>query len=215
MPDDAVPANTGPGDTGRPRAGPRFTTPGLAEMTGAQREIYALFTSGPRAGPGAAFSLAGAAGQLAGPPAVWLLSPPVGLALEKVGHAVRFQLQVPPRTREIVILLTGHHHASPFEVYAHTRAGLAAGLSQADLDALAAGQQPALADETERAAYAATREILATGTLSDESYAAAVAVLTERGLFEVVALIGWYGMLAVQLAVFGVRPPGAAGDDGQ
>lgn len=210
MPDDAVQE-----DTGRPRAVPRFATPSLAEMTDAQREIYALFTTGPRAAAGAAFSLAGAQGQLAGPPAVWLLSPPVGLALEKVGRAVRFQLEVPPRAREIVILMTGHHHASPFEIYAHSRGGLAAGLSPADLDALAAGQPPALADDTERAAYAATREILADGTLSHDSYRAAVTVLTERGLFEVVALIGWYSMLAVQLAVFGVQPPGAAGHDEQ
>ena len=204
-----MPADTPPGSA------PRFVTPPLEEMTSAQREIYALFTSGERAAPGAAFSLAGADGRLAGPPAVWLLSPPVGLALEKVGHAVRFQLQLPPRAREMVILMTGHHHASRFEVYAHTAGGLAAGLSQADLDALTAGQPPALADDTERAAYTATGEILDTGTLSDDSYAAAAAALTEPGLFEVVALIGWYGMLAVQLAVFGVRPPASAAGGGQ
>lgn len=190
----------------------RFTSPRLAEMTEAQRELYALFTTGPRAAPGAAFSLAAAAGErLTGPPAVWMLSPPVGLALEKVGAAVRFGLKLPPRAREIAILMTGHQHASPFEVYAHTKGGLAAGLSPADLDELAAGRAPALADDAERAVYAAAREILETGTLSDDSYGAAVAALTERGLFELVMLIGWYGMLAVQLAVFGVRPPESAG----
>lgn len=190
----------------------RFTSPRLAEMTEAQRELYALFTTGPRAAHGAAFSLAAAGERLTGPPAAWMLSPPVGLALEKVGAAVRFGLELPPRAREIAILMTGHQHASPFEVYAHTKGGLAAGLSPADLDELAAGRAPALADDTERGVYAAAREILETGTLGDDSYRAAVAALTERGLFELVMLIGWYGMLAVQLAVFGVRPPESAGD---
>ena len=99
----------------------------------------------------------------------------------------------------------------PFELYAHTRAGAAAGLSPEDLRALAAGQPPALSTDTERITYAATRAILATGTLQDEEYAQAVSVLGATGLFELATLIGWYSMVAVQLAVFGLRPPGEPG----
>lgn len=104
--------------------------------------------------------------------------------------------------------LVAHHHDSPFELYAHTRAGAAAGLSPEDLAALAAGQPPARMTEVERACYTAARRVLASGTADDEQYAQAVSVLGTRQLFELITLIGWYSMVAIQLAVFGLAPPG-------
>ena len=59
--------------------------------------------------------------------------------------------------------------------------------------------------------YAVTRQILADGTVSDAEYARAVSVLGTAGLFELTTLIGWYTMLAFQLSVFGVLPPGEPG----
>jgi 4-carboxymuconolactone decarboxylase len=189
----------------------RFTSPVPGEMTEGQLAIYKLFATGRRAQPGNPFSLVDASGRLQGPPAAWVLAPPLGRALEQLGGAVRYELSLPARASEIAILLVAHHHASPFELYAHTRAGAAAGLSPEDLRALAAGQPPALSTDEERITYAVTRAILAAGTLDDEEYAAAVSVLGAAGLFELATLIGWYSMVAVQLAVFGLRPPGEPG----
>ena len=189
----------------------RFTSPTPDEMTEEQLAMYKLFATGRRAQPGNPFSLVDESGRLQGPPAAWVLAPPLGRALEQLGGAVRYELSLSARAGEIAILLVAHHHASPFELYAHTRAGAAAGLSPEDLRALAAGQPPALSTDAERITYAVTRAILATGTLDDEEYAAAVSVLGATGLFELTTLIGWYSMVAVQLAVFGLRPPGEPG----
>jgi alkylhydroperoxidase family enzyme len=186
----------------------RFTSPAPQEMSAEQQAIYAMFATGRRAQPGSAFSLVDASGRLQGPPAAWVLAPPLGRALEQLGGAVRYELTLPARACEIVILLVAHHHDSPFELYAHTRAGAAAGLSGEDLAALAAGQPPARMTEVERACYTAARQILAAGTVDDEQYAQAVGVLGTRQLFELTTLIGWYTMVAVQLAVFGLAPPG-------
>jgi 4-carboxymuconolactone decarboxylase len=186
----------------------RFTSPTPAEMTPEQRELYQLFATGKRAAPGSPFSLVDESGRLQGPPAAWVLAPSLGRGLEQLGGAVRYARTLPERASEIAILLVGHHHQSPFEVHAHTRAGAAAGLSQADLDALAAGRPPELTTEPERVIYAVTRQVLAAGTLDDAAYARAVGVLGAAGLFELTTLIGWYTMLAVQLSVFGLLPPG-------
>jgi len=180
-------------------------------MTEEQRALYKLFATGRRAQPGSAFSLVDEDGRLQGPPAAWVLAPPVGRALEQLGGVVRYELSLPARASEIAILLVAHHRRSPFELYAHTRAGAAAGLSPDDLDALAAGQPPVLTTETERAVYAATARILAAGTLDGEQYAQAVSVLGTGGLLELTTLIGWYTMIAVQLGVFGLLPPGEPG----
>ena len=189
----------------------RFTSPGPDEMSPEQQDLYRLFATGRRAQPGSAFSLVDEVGRLQGPPAAWVLVPPVGHALEQLGGAMRYELTLPARAREIAVLLVAHHHKSPFELHAHTRAGAAAGLSPEDLDALAAGQPPALTTEAERVTYAATRRILATGTLDEHEYALAVRELGTGQLFELVTLIGYYAMLAVQLSVFGLLPPGERG----
>lgn len=176
-------------------------------MSPEQVEIYSRFTDSARAAPGAAFSLLHADGGLTGPPNAWLLSPPLGRALERIGWAVRFELTLADRSREIVILLQAFHRASPFELYAHRRAGRAAGLTDAEIEGLAERIPPEFRSDEERAVFAATLAILDRRTLDDAEYRSAVQVLGERLLFELVALLGYYDFVATQLAVFGVEPP--------
>jgi 4-carboxymuconolactone decarboxylase len=188
----------------------RFTTPHPDDMSPEQRAVYDLFASGRRTAASSSFSLVDTSGRLQGPPAAWVLHPPLGRALERLGAAIRYELTLPARTREMVILMVGHHHGSPFEVYAHTSAGADAGLSADDLDALAAGRPPDLRTGEERVAHEVTRRILGTGTLDGGTYAEAAAALTVERLFELVTLIGYYTMVAIQLAAFDLLPPGEA-----
>jgi 4-carboxymuconolactone decarboxylase len=176
-------------------------------MTVEQAEIYAKFTGGKRAAPGSSFSLLHPEGGLIGPPNAWLLSPPLARVFERVGYAMRYELALSDRSREIAILLQAFHLASPFELYAHRQAGRVAGLSDAEIEGLAARTEPEFRDDEERAVFAATLPILDRGTLDDAEYEAAVAALGERTLFELVALLSYYGMVATQLSVFAVTPP--------
>ncbi|MBM2614853.1 carboxymuconolactone decarboxylase family protein [Actinoplanes sp. LDG1-06] len=178
-----------------------------ADMTDAQRALYDRYATGPRATPDNPFLLVAPDGRLQGPPAIWVLSPTFGSALQQIGAAVRFGSALPARACEIAILLVGHHHRSPFELYAHERAGAAAGLTPADLAALADGKDPADLTEVESAVLRSTRAILDHGTLDETEFREASGVLTEAGLFELVTIVGYYTMVALQLAVFDVRPP--------
>jgi 4-carboxymuconolactone decarboxylase len=176
-------------------------------MTPEQAEIYAMFTGGKRAAPGASFSLVHPEGGLLGPPNAWLLSPPLARVFERVGWTMRYELQLSDRACEIAILLVAFHRDSPFELYAHRRAGRAAGLTDTEIEGLATRTQPTFGSDEERHVFATTLAILDKQTLDDAEYAAAVAGLGERGLFELVALVGYYDQVATQLAVFGVKPP--------
>ncbi len=183
---------------------PRFRE---EEMSPAQRELYDRFRTGPRVAPDSPFTLLHPDGGLIGPPNAWLLSPALGGVLEQLGGTVRFKLALSDRCREIAILLVGYHRASAFELYAHRPAGRAAGLSEGEIDGLAVPPGPTFPDPTERAVHAATRAMLRTGTLTDAEFAAAVTALGTSGLFELVVLVGYYQLVATQLAVFGVLPP--------
>jgi alkylhydroperoxidase family enzyme len=182
----------------------------LAGMTAQQREFYDKYATGVRAAPGSTFPLVDAEGHLMGPPAVWVLSQPLGLALERFGYAIRYELNLSRRAQEIAILMVAQHRQSEFERFAHEQAGLKAGLTADDLAALAAGMPPTLDTEEERAVYEAARRILDTGSLDDAAYQAAADVLTAPRLFELVTLIGYYVMLATQLSAFDIQPPGRA-----
>jgi alkylhydroperoxidase family enzyme len=182
----------------------------LADMTAEQREFYDKYATGVRASAGTSFALVDADGQLLGPPAVWVLSQPLGLALERLGYAIRYELALSRRAQEIAILMVAQHRCSDFERFAHEQAGRKAGLTDADLAALAAGESPVLDSAEERAVYEVTRRVLDAHALTAEEYEEYASALTVSRLFELVTLIGYYLMLATQLSVFDIQPPGQA-----
>ncbi|TWF80584.1 4-carboxymuconolactone decarboxylase [Pseudonocardia hierapolitana] len=177
-------------------------------MTPEQAEIYARFTGGKRTK--SSFSLVHPEGGLIGPPNAWLLSPPLGRVFERIGWTMRYELQLSDRACEIAILLVAFHRESPFELYAHRKAGRAAGLTDTEIEGLATRTPPTFRSDEERTVFTTTLAILDHQNLDDAEYAAATATLGERGLFELVTLVGYYDQVATQLAIFGVEPPGDA-----
>jgi 4-carboxymuconolactone decarboxylase len=172
-----------------------------------RQRLYATITSGPRGGSQQPFALVDDVGALAGPFNAMLLQPGLGAALQALGAAIRYQGTLPARIRELAILVVAGHWSSAFEQHAHEAAGRRAGLSEEELAAVRAGEEPALADPAERAAVRAVRALVHGGDLDDEAYARAVAQLGEAGVFELTTLVGYYATLALQLRVFRVGAP--------
>ncbi|GGD44138.1 hypothetical protein GCM10010915_26630 [Microbacterium faecale] len=186
---------------------PRLPRISPEAMTAEQREIYAKFSSGDRVGSKSAFSLVHPDGGLIGPPSAWLLSPPLAHIFEQAGGAMRFALQLSERAREIALLLHAFERDCAFEIYAHRMAGRAAGLTDGEIEGLASRTPPALNTPEEHAVFHATLALLDHRRLNDDEYAEAVGALGERGLFELVSLIGHYDLVAMQLTVFELEPP--------
>lgn len=152
----------------------------------------------PRVGPDNA---------LEGPFNAMLLSPALGNAMQDLGAQVRFKSTLSDRCREITILTVAAAYDSAYERYAHEDIGRAVGLTPAEIDALATGGTDAFADPVEFAVARTALALARDRDLDDEQYAAAVAVLGERTLFELVVLAGYYAAVALQLRVFRVTPP--------
>ncbi len=176
-------------------------------LNAAQAELYAALTGGPRGGGNQPFRLVDDTGALTGPFNAMLLEPAVGESLQALGAALRYRGSLPDRARELAILIVATHTRCEFEIYAHEAAGRRAGLTDADLAAIRAGQEPDLADPAERALVRAAWAVARTGDLTDEQYATAEAELGQAGLFELTTLVGYYSTLALQLRVFRVETP--------
>ena len=176
------------------------------EMTPEQVDLYRQILGGPRGQGPRAVQLATGAGGLACPFNAMLYAPEVGHALQELGAAIRFRTQLPPRVREMAILVVAQAWDSAYEQAAHELIGYDAGLTGPEIEALRAGVDPGFADEQERVAYQVVRSLTGPADLDDPQYAEAVAGLGERALVELSALVGYYATLALQLRIFRVVP---------
>jgi 4-carboxymuconolactone decarboxylase len=181
------------------------------EMTAEQKDLYREILSGPRGQGPRAVPLASGAGGLAGPFNAMLYAPPVGHALQELGAAIRFRSELAPRIREMAILAVAQAWDSAYERASHEPIGREAGLTDEEIEALRDGTDPGFADKPEQVAYSLVRALTGpdrhTADLDDEEYDTAVAVLGERALVELSALVGYYATLALQLRIFRVPPP--------
>lgn len=187
---------------------PRIAKAAPESLDPEQRRVYAAIAGGRRAQGPQLFQLVDRDGGLEGPFNAFLLQPRLGLALQEVGSAVRYETSLSDRAREIAILVVSAHWSSSFEWYAHEAVGRHVGLTDDELDAVRTARWDAF-DGVERVVAATTHRLTVDGDLDDDDYRAAVDALGEPGLFELLTLVGYYAALALQLRVFRVEAPGS------
>jgi 4-carboxymuconolactone decarboxylase len=107
----------------------------------------------------------------------------------------------------IISLMTVHHWNAAYPWSAQAKTALGAGLDPDIIEAINDGAQPDFADEADAAVYAATRELLATGNLSDDGFKAAETTLGHKRLVELIHTIGHFCTTALMANAVGVVPP--------
>lgn len=144
---------------------------------------------------------AGERGGMSGPFNVLLRSPEMGDQMQKLGAQLRFHSSLPPKVRELAIIMTGREWNAQYEWYAHSRLAVQAGVSQAIVDAIAAGKRPAGLDPDEEIVYNFCSELFKTKQVSDPVFHAAVNKLGERGVVDLTALVGYYHIVSMLLNI--------------
>lgn len=177
-----------------------------ADLDDDQRAVYDAIAGGPRAQGKQVFALKDHRGALNGPFGIMLHAPGLGLPLQDLGAAIRYRTLMSARCREIAILIVATATASDFEWYAHERVGRSIGLTDVELDALRDGTFTS-EDPIEVGVADLTTAVLGGQDLTDAEYAGLRAVLGERTLIEVTALVGYYRTLADLMRVFTVVAP--------
>jgi 4-carboxymuconolactone decarboxylase len=148
-----------------------------------------------------------------GPFNAYLRSPEMGDLAQKFGAYLRFHSSVPRKLNELAIIITARHWNAQFEWYAHRRYALEAGVSPGTVDSIAASKRPASLQPDEEAVYNFCTELLNTKQVSDKTFDAAVKTLGERGVMDLIGLLGYYEFVSMVLNVDryplpdGVAPP--------
>jgi alkylhydroperoxidase family enzyme len=111
---------------------------------------------------------------------------------------------LPAREREIVILRTGFRAGSEYEFGQHTRIGRDAGLTDAEITRLAAGDGDDGWSDDDAALVAMVDELCADDVVSETTWGRLSARWSEEQLLELLVLAGYYRLVSGLLNSAGV-----------
>jgi AhpD family alkylhydroperoxidase len=113
---------------------------------------------------------------------------------------------LPRRETELVILRVAHLRRCEYELSHHIRLGRRAGVGPEDVERVFAGPAAAGWSPREAALLAAVDELHASGDLADGTWETLRGHLDDRGVIELVFLVGHYEMLATALIALRIEP---------
>jgi len=157
-------------------------------MTEEQRSAAAELAAGPRGG-------------VRGPFIALLRSPRLMGRLQKVGEYLRYENSLEPRLAEFAMLIVARHLTQQFEWHVHHALALKAGLAKEVGDALAQGARPRGMKPDEEDVYDFCAELLQRHGVSDVIYRRAIERLGERGVVDLVGLVGYFITVSLVLNV--------------
>ena len=147
-------------------------------------------------------------GALVGPFAPMLHFPQFGQPAWTFTKALIENSKLPKAAHEVAILVTGAALDSRYELYAHEHVAAQAGLSDAKIATITAGQRPADLTDEEGAAYDVAAVLVAGRQLPESTYQRAVGAFGDQQVAELVFLIGGYRLVSVLLNAYDVSVPG-------
>lgn len=159
-----------------------------------QLSVYTEIISGPRA-------------SMRGPFQPWLRSPSLASHAQKLGEYCRFNSSLESRLSELAILLTAKYWVAQFEWYAHEPLAKAAGLDGSIIESIRTGKNPNFKRDDEKAIYTFVMEYYTTKRVSTDTYKSLKLMLGERGLVDLVGILGYYALVSITLNVFEISPP--------
>ncbi len=165
-----------------------------AEMSPAQQRVRDQIVAGKR-------------GRFGGPFELLIRAPEICGLASQLGEHLRWGTSLPDRLSELAIITTARFWRAQYEWYAHAPLAEKAGVPSAAIEAIRTGGTPLFAAKDETLVHRLCSEIFRTQRLSDDSFNQAIATLGETGLVEVIAIIGYYTLIANTLNLFQVGLP--------
>lgn len=162
------------------------------EMDAAQQRVHdAVVTTTGRVGRGPSVGYAYS-------PGLW--------EIHNASSAHLLECSLTPVQVRIVALMTARHWNAAYPWSAQAATARAAGIDPAVIEAINAGEQPAFTEKADEIVHAVARELLASGTLGDDSFETARSVIGYARLADVVGVIGHFCTTALMANVAGAEP---------
>ena len=181
---------------------PRIDLPAPDRMDPEQRRVHDQIVSGRR-------------GRIQGPLRAVLHNAELADRWQALGALLRYRTSLTPRQSELAILVTGRACRSPFEWHAHRLEAEKAGIEAAVIEALLAEHMPDGLSDDEALVVRVAVELNRMRSVSDATYAETVAQIGERGVIDLVGILGYYAKWYPPLWLKGLTAPFAFADWGR
>lgn len=174
----------------------RFAPPTAEQLTPEQK-AWADSISGPPRNA-----------KFANPPyRAYIRSPELAKRLSALSDYLRWNTSLPPRLSEMAILITAREWSAQYEWFAHYPLALKGGLDPKVADGIAKGKRPEGMKADETALYDLAMQLYRDKRVSDDAYKAALAAFGERGIMDIIGIIGYYDLVSMTLITMEAAPP--------
>lgn len=168
-------------------------------MNDTQRAVAERIAGGPRGG-------------VRGPFLALLQDAELADRVQHLGEFIRFGTGLPKQLTELAILVAARRWSCQYEWFAHAPIAREAGVAADVIAAIAAGKQPGGLDPDAAAVYAFCTNLHKTGDAGDDPVAHLAERFGMKGVVDLVALTGYYSLLAMMLNTARLPLPGDAPD---
>ena len=150
--------------------------------------------------------IAGPRKGVKGPFIPLMRSPRLLAPLQKAGEYLRFDSALPRRVSEFATLVVSRQWMQQFEWFTHVPLALQEGTSAETIEALRLGRRPSAMSAEEAFVYDFTVELTTHRGVGDARYTECVERFGERGVIDLVGLIGYFTTVSMVLNVAHTPP---------
>ena len=129
----------------------------------------------------------------------YIRNPDLAPKLSNLSDYLRWNTSLPPRLSEMAILITARHWTAHYEWYAQSRVAMRGGLEPMIAEAIARGTRPDGMKDDEAALYDLGIALYRDRKVSDAVYKAALEKFGERGIMDIVGIMGYYDLVSMTL----------------
>jgi len=174
----------------------RFAPLKADQLTPAQKEWADMIAAPPRNA------------KFTGPPyRAYIRNPDLAPRLSALSEYLRWNTSLPPRLSELAILITARQWTAQYEWFAHYPLALKGGLDPKVANDIAAGKRPDGMKDDEAALYDLAMALYRDKKVSDPVYKAALEKFGERGIMDIIGIIGYYDLVSMTLITMQAEPP--------
>lgn len=174
----------------------RFAPLKLDELTPEQRAWADAITAPPRNA------------KFTNPPyRAYIHNPELAPRLSALSDYLRWNTSLAPRLSEFAILITARQWSAQYEWFAHYPLAIKAGLDPQTAADIANGVRPAAMKDDEAAVYEFAMALYRDKKVPDQVYKAALDKFGERGIMDIIGLIGYYDLVSMTLITMEAKAP--------
>jgi 4-carboxymuconolactone decarboxylase len=137
----------------------------------------------------------------------YIRNPDLAPKLTALSEYLRWNSSLPPRLSELAILITAREWTAQYEWFAHYPLALKGGLDPKVAEAIAAGKRSDAMQDDEAALYDLATALYRDRKVSDPIYNAALEKFGERGIMDIIGIIGYYDLVSMTLITMQAGAP--------